>query len=234
MTGIAQGSVTVAPTATTPTTYTGSFAQGSYVPGVPAGATNVFFRAQGAQGQTTNRTVPDITAATLSVDGGAAQSFTFPAYNQDTAGGPFVSSPYYLATSFAGITTSGVYSSTASITDSAKNTTSTTFQSVVLAGTDGAIASSEPIVLNNGAVATSTYTDPNSGTTVLILPAGSYTATVTTPVTSSTGVVTQTPYQSTILVTAGQVYIAQTTAPLPATGTTAIRRSRVLAARMHR
>ncbi len=67
-TGIAQGSVPVDPTATTPTTYTGSFAQGSYVPGVPAGSTNVFFRAQGAQGQTASRGVPDITAATLSVE----------------------------------------------------------------------------------------------------------------------------------------------------------------------
>ncbi len=105
----------------------------------------------------------------------------------------------------------------------------------MLAGTDGAIASSEPVVLNGGAVAESTYTDPSGDTTVLILPAGPYDVTVNTPVTdATTGVTTIVPFESTITVTAGQVYIAQTTAPLPATGTSSIRRSHAVGVRRHK
>ena len=209
VTGIAGGSIgTVG--ATGVTTYSGSFALGSYVAGVPAGSTNVFFRAQGAQGQTTSRIVPDITAATLSVDGGTTQGFTFPAYDQTTAAGPFVSSPYYLPTSFAGIAASGVYPSTATITDAAKNTTTTTFQSVVLAATDGAIAAtvgSGGSIVVTGATPSVVYGPDASGTEIVILPAS--TTPVTATVTFADGVPADTStFTGPVTAEAGQVYIS--------------------------
>ncbi len=165
----------------------GSFVVGTTVPAAPVSST-VTFRAQGIQGQTASRTVPNITSVTLTEPSGTTVPFGFAYTTETAAAGPFVASPYAVAVTTPA--TSGVYTYKATVTDAIGQTTTTTFESVVLASGFSAIASASSLSVT-GATPTVTYGPDASGTTVLILPAGTYNVSVggaaAAPVTTTSG-----------------------------------------------
>jgi hypothetical protein len=176
---------------------TGLPVAGTY-PAATPGESGLIFRAQVVNGQTASRNVPPISSVSLSEPGGTNVPLTFE-YNQAATvapTGPFIASQFVAPITLSFATATGVYPVTTTVVDGASDSSTTTFEIVVLASGLSAIATDSgataPTITSGGSpvVPSYTYGPDADGTSLAVVPPGTYVVTTSsgpTTVTTTAG-----------------------------------------------